>query len=121
MPGKPSIYPDLLSPRVAPAFSGRLGHSPDMVAALQKAGVEAVDLFTPFAQERLRDGAAGDSIYLREDTHWKSRAVRLAASIVAARVKQYPWYRPGTTEYAIDSVMVDRTGDVGVPEICDSA
>jgi hypothetical protein len=85
-----------------------------MMNNLRQAGVEVLDLFGPFANERLHDAEAGDSLYLREDTHWKGRAVRLAARLLAGRIEQYPWYRPGSTEYAIDSVTVDRIGDVAV-------
>ena len=114
MPGKPSIYPDLLSQSIPVSAAGVLSHSQRMMNDLRQAGVEVLDLFGPFANERLHDAEAGDSLYLREDTHWKGRAVRLAARLLAGRIKQYPWYRPGSTEYAIDSVTVDRIGDVAV-------
>ena len=114
MPGKPSIYPDLLSQSIPVSAAGALSHSQRMMNNLRQAGVEVLDLFGPFANERRHDAKAGDSLYLREDTHWKGRAVRLAARLLAGRIKQYPWYRPGSTEYAIDSVTVDRIGDVAV-------
>jgi hypothetical protein len=114
MPGKPSIYPDLLSSSMKPESAGTFSHSLHMMNDLRKEGIDVVDLFTPFARERLRDRNAGDSMYLKEDTHWRARAVQLAGRLVAERIKKYPWYTPGSTEYAIDSVMVDRTGDIGV-------
>lgn len=114
MPGKPSIYPDLLSSSMKPESAGTFSHSLRMMNDLRKEGIDVMDLFTPFAQERLHDREAGDTMYLKEDTHWKSRAVQLAARLMAERIKKYPWYTPGSTEYAIDSVMVDRTGDIGV-------
>jgi hypothetical protein len=113
MPGKPSIYPDVVSSRMPPAASGAFSHSLKMLSNLKKQGVEVIDLFSPFARERLRDCQAGDSLYLREDTHWRSRAVRLAARVVADRVRQYPWFSRGSMEYVIDSLTVERTGDVG--------
>jgi hypothetical protein len=33
---------------------------------------------------------------------------------VAQRIKDYPWYRQGESEFAVDSIFVDRTGDVAV-------
>jgi hypothetical protein len=114
MPGKPSIYPDLLSSSMKPESAGTFSHSLRMMNDLRKEGIDVVDLFTPFARERLRDHDAGDPMYLKEDTHWKSRAVELAARVIAGRIKKYPWYTPGSAEYATDSVMVDRTGDIGV-------
>ncbi len=113
MPGKPSIYPDVVSSRMAPGSAGSFSHSLRMLSDLKKQGVEVVDLFTPFARERLRDHEAGDSIYLHEDTHWKARAVRLAARVVADRIRQYPWFAAGSTEYILDSITIDRIGDVG--------
>jgi hypothetical protein len=113
VPGKPSIYPDILSPGISPSMSGTFSHSLDMLRDLQSSGVDVVDLFHPFARERFNDAQAGDSLYLQKDTHWRSRAVRLTARLVADRIKQYPWYVPGTTCYTIDSVVVDRVGDIG--------
>jgi hypothetical protein len=113
VPGKPSIYPDLVSSRMPPLSAGTFSHSLGMLSGLEKEGVETVDLFAPFARERLRDAEAGDSLYLREDTHWKARAVRLAARTVADRVRQYPWFRAGSTGFSVDTVIVERTGDVG--------
>ena len=113
VPGKPSIYPDVVSSRMQPAEAGSFSHSLRMLRDLKKQGIEAVDLFTPFARERLRDSEAGDSLYLHEDTHWKARAVRLAARVVADRIRRYPWFSAGSTEYALDSVTIDRIGDIG--------
>jgi hypothetical protein len=113
MPGKPSIYPDVVSSRMPPASAGAFSHSLRMLSDLKKQGIEAVDLFTPFARERLRDSEAGDSLYLHEDTHWKARAVRLAARVVADRIRKYPWFSAGSTEYVLDSVTIDRIGDIG--------
>jgi hypothetical protein len=114
IPGKPSVYPDMLNSSISASASGQITHSLRMIDEIKSRGVETVDLFTAFAEERTHDAEFGDSIYLQKDTHWKSRAVRRAAREVARRIKQYPWYNPGTFEYAIDSVVIDRVGDVGV-------
>ena len=112
MPTKPSIYPDLLNPAIPPGNSGRLTHSLRMIEELRKAGVEAIDLFGPFAGERKRDAATADSFYLRTDTHFKARGVRLTASVIAGRIRNYPWFTEGKTEFAVDSVTVPRSGDI---------
>ena len=114
IPGKPSIYPDMLAGSANPDLVTRAGNSFKAINDLRAAGVDAVDLFTPFLAERKIDSIAGDSMYLSKDTHWRARGVRTAAHVVAERIKQYPWYRAGTTEYAIDSTSIDRIGDVGV-------
>ena len=115
VPGKPSIYPDMLHRSVPPQMAGKVSHTARVIADLRQAGVEVVDLLGPFAEERARDSQAGDSMYLRQDTHWRARGVRLASRLVAERIRACPWYQSAweTTEYALDSVTVARIGDVG--------
>jgi hypothetical protein len=113
VPGKPSIYPDMLASGADPDRVTRRGNSLKAITDLRAAGVDAVDLFAPFLAERKNDSMAGDSLYLSKDTHWRARGVRTAARVLAEHIKQYPWYRAGTVEYAIDSTFIDRIGDVG--------
>jgi len=112
IPVKASIYPDILNSSVSPGKSGTFSHSLKIMAELNKKGVETVDLFSAFSAERKNDAIAGDSLYLAKDTHWRARGVRLAAHVVAERIKKYPWYIPGTTTFALDSVIIDRSGDI---------
>ena len=112
MPTKPSIYPDMLNPAMKAESAGKITHSLRMMAALEKAGVKTVDLFTVFARERKNDGAQGDSLYLHRDTHFKRRGVRASATTIADAVKAYPWFKSGTVEYVIDSIVVPREGDI---------
>jgi hypothetical protein len=112
MPGKPSIYPELFAPDMKRESAGTFTHSLQMMRDLNKAGVETVDLFKPFVQERMNDSIAGDSIYLHTDTHFRGRAVRTTAKVIADRIKQYSWYEQGTTEYSIDTIVIPRSGDV---------
>ena len=114
MPAKPSIYPDVLNSSIKPEMSGKIGSTMRIIESLRGQGVEAVDLFTPFAMERQNDAVAGDSMYLAKDTHWRARGVRTAAHVIAERIKKFPWYQEGTTDYVIDSVDIDRVGDIGV-------
>jgi hypothetical protein len=114
IPGKPSIYPDCVSKGLRPDQAGSFSQSLPMIADLEKQGIDVVDLFKPFAQERMNDAVAGDSMYLRCDTHWRARALRLASRETARRIKKYSWYQPGDVEFAIDSVDVNRVGDVAV-------
>ena len=114
MPAKPSIYPDVLNGSIKPDMSGKIGTTMSIIRSLRGLDVDAIDLFTPFAKERANDAVDGDSLYLSKDTHWRARGVRTAAHVIAERIKQMPWYQEGATEYAIDSVDIDRVGDVGV-------
>jgi hypothetical protein len=109
VPGKPSIYSEYLSKGNPGKFE-----SPSMrfLRELDSAGVKAVDLFTPFINEKKNDLDTEDLLYLKKDTHWKARGAWLAASIVAERIRKYPWYQDGTVEYVIDTVEVMRDGDI---------
>jgi hypothetical protein len=114
IPGKPSIYPDMLSKKANPERVVKEGHSLKLINELKAAGIDAVDLFSAFLEERKNDSVFGDSMYLAKDTHWKKRGVITAARVVAEKVKQYPWYEEGSEEYILDSVYIDRVGDIGV-------
>ncbi len=114
VPGKPSIYPDLLQEGVLGEQRNELSHSRETIEKLRDEGIEVVDLFEPFARERHNDRLAGDSLYLRTDTHWKVRGVRLAARTVARKIRRYDWFDTTgrSVEYALDTVRVDRVGDI---------
>ncbi|NLL13023.1 MAG: hypothetical protein GX267_06450 [Fibrobacter sp.] len=116
VPGKPSIYPDLINPAIKVSFKHEISHSQHILKILAEKGVKTVDLFTPFLQERQRDSLFGDSLYLRTDTHWKNRGPRLAATSAASVIKQMPWFNDNfpKTEYTMDTVEVFRNGDIGV-------
>jgi hypothetical protein len=114
MPVKPSIYPDVLNSSIKPEMSGKIGTTMHIIELLRGRGVDAIDLFTAFAKERANDAISGDSLYLSKDTHWRARGVRTAAHVIAERIKQMPLYREGATEYVLDSVDIERVGDIGV-------
>jgi alginate O-acetyltransferase complex protein AlgJ len=60
---------------------------------LAGAGVETVDLLPAFLAERGRlPSPPAEPLYQKQDTHWTSRGLELAARLVAERVKRYPWY-----------------------------
>ena len=116
VPGKPSIYPDLINPAIKVSFKHEISHSQHILKILAEKVVKTVDLFTQFLQERQRDSLFGDSLYLRTDTHWKNRGPRLAATSAASVIKQMPWFNDNfpKTEYTMDTVEVFRNGDSGV-------
>ena len=118
VPGKPTMYPDMLNKNVDPQIAGTaaMTHSIRAMKDLEALGVQCVNLFEPFHKERQRDAEAGDSMYLRMDTHWRARGLRLAAKTIANRIREFPWYSEiaNEVEYVLDTVTVDRVGDVGV-------
>lgn len=116
VPGKPSIYPDLLNPDIRNPDPQSLSHSLQIMQILNSRGINVVNLFDPFLEARKQDSVYGDSLYLQTDTHWKNRGPRIAASVTADVIKQMPWFNEKiySTEYVIDTVEVFRNGDIGV-------
>ncbi|MBN1307484.1 MAG: hypothetical protein JXA18_06180 [Chitinispirillaceae bacterium] len=112
VPGKGSIYPDLITNRIKPGTP--LSHSTAIITLLRQQEVTAVDLFGPFLAGRRSDSIAGDSLYLARDTHWRSRGVRLAAQTVAESVRRFPWYNDDhiIASFSIDTLQVERRGDI---------
>lgn len=92
VPTKEELFPDELDPSLKP-FVGKViqPYSRKFALSLAAAGVETVDLLTPFLAAR----AAGDKpepLYQKQDTHWTHRGLALAAQILSTRVRRYPWY-----------------------------
>jgi hypothetical protein len=113
IPGKPAVYPDYISPSYGVEDACMLSHSVELIERMREAGLDVVDLFGPFAEARKNDEEAGDKLYLATDTHWKARGLKIAAEEVAKRIRQYPWYEDGDTEYRVEKLKVMREGDVG--------
>jgi hypothetical protein len=116
VPGKASVYPDLISDRVEPQQACKTGHSLRVINELREKGIPVVDLFSPFGEARMEDAEYGDSLYLARDTHWRTRGARVAARSVAERIREYTWFEGldgNSVEFTIDSVEVERIGDVG--------
>ena len=107
MPAKPSVYPELLSPRSLPA--GELGqtHTRELLARLRQAGVETVDLLEPLL--RWHQQGAG---YLKLDTHWSPAAARRTAELVATKVRATGLDVVGSTEFFSQPVSIYRRGDL---------
>lgn len=74
IPNKENIYHDLFPGQVKPTFLR------DLHLELSRQGIESID--TQSAFERAR-AAEGQSLYLRDDTHWSPEAVRLTADLLA--------------------------------------
>jgi hypothetical protein len=104
VPTKVEIYPEraATAPGADPApvrrFAGQIVNPFErkFLLELSEKGIETLDLFPAFANERAHDPAVGkgEPLYQAEDTHWGARGLELAAKLVAERVRRYPWYRP---------------------------
>ncbi len=89
-------------------FPEQVGPTPDrgiadlrvreLFLALEKQGVEIVDLVPAFraAAERQVAGPDGDplseKVYLPFDFHWSPYGAQVAAEVLADRMRAYPWY-----------------------------
>lgn len=105
MPGKPSIYPSLLTAR---AQDDRF-RSPTLTLLdrLHSAGVETVDLFRAFRSARRISGP----LYLQCDTHWSPAAIEIAARAVAARAAALG-VAGGGIRWTPRDITVQRSGDI---------
>jgi len=114
IPGKPSVYPDQVTSRLA--GKADLVRSPtlDLIQALRSQGVEVADLFALFQQAR-KDGHEPESespLYLRTDTHWTPVGARLAAEEVAGEMRRLKFVSGKPRDFQIRDVRVDRNGDI---------
>jgi hypothetical protein len=106
-PNKASVYPEKLAARAKGLVNPT---TRDVLAILEQAGVEAVDLFEVYAHARQAPG--GPDYYLAQDSHWSPEGMRLAAETVARRLLDSGWVEKGTARYELKSVPVERCGDV---------
>jgi hypothetical protein len=118
VPGKPTVYPDRLTSR-ANGEKRLHSHTLELLAALRQAGIETPDLFDLFAG--LREKPELEPWYLRRDTHWSGGGARLAAEVIAQRIRALGWVELGDIPYRERDVVVKRRSDIAhmirVPDI----
>jgi hypothetical protein len=114
VPTKVEIYPERLDPKLS-SFAGEVvnPYGRKFLLALSKAGVEVVDLLPAFLEAR----AARESelVFQRQDTHWTDPGLRLAAGLISARIKKYPWYEElsrRSRRFTTRQVKFQRLGDL---------
>jgi alginate O-acetyltransferase complex protein AlgJ len=92
VPTKLEVYPEKLDPEFS-ALSGQVLNPAfrKLLESLGKQGVEVVDLLPIFLQNKPAS-APEPFLFQHQDTHWTDRGLRLAAEVLANRVKKYPWY-----------------------------
>ncbi|MEQ1917301.1 MAG: hypothetical protein ABL856_11300 [Gallionella sp.] len=106
VPDKSRIYENQLDSATRPAEL--LPRYKDTLAALQQAGVDAVDLATPLVA-----AAQKQEVYYRTDTHWNQVGARVAADAVATIVRRST-NDLATINYVTQSVgaVEERPGDL---------
>jgi hypothetical protein len=116
VPTKEEIFPervdqagkDLVGKPIQPYFR-------KFLASLSAAGVEVIDLLPPYLAARREKEGGVEPLYQRQDTHWTDRGLRIAADLIATRLKKYPWYaalKPHTRRYSVKETSFERFGDL---------
>ncbi len=115
VPNKEEIYYDNMSDSIPlPEIPVVNPYGRKILADLQQAGVEVVDLLPAFLDAKKEDSAAGDFVYQRYDTHWSGRGVEIAGEMISDRIRAYPWYQAyrDTVSYNARDTIIIRTGDL---------
>ncbi len=94
VPTKLEVYPEELDPNFK-SLSGQVANPffRKFLSSLADQGIEVVDLLPALLaakSEKPHDGEA--NLFQYQDTHWTDRGLRLAAQLLSARVKKYPWF-----------------------------
>ncbi len=106
-PNKASIYPEMLAAGTSePVNAG----TRDVLARLNVAGVEIVDLFEVYGEARRTAGSP--AYYLAQDSHWSPEGMQLAANAVARKLLDLGWVEKGPIKYETRTVTVEQYGDV---------
>jgi hypothetical protein len=82
----------------------------------QDSGLEVMDLLPLFLAAKDSDALAGEPVYQKQDTHWSSRGLQIAAHAIAARIKTYGWYANAVSNnalaYTLHDTVFQRQGDI---------
>jgi alginate O-acetyltransferase complex protein AlgJ len=89
IPTKLEVYPEKLDPSAELAGGIANPYLRKFLLSACQQGIEVVDLLPVFLSAK---GGPGEPLYQRQDTHWTDRGLRLAAEVLSARIRQYPWY-----------------------------
>ncbi len=82
---------------------------------VQNAGIEVIDLLPLFVAAKKDDATLGEGVYQKQDTHWTSKGVEIAAQAIAERIRKYPWYEAAAKTpvlYSERDTVCLRQGDL---------
>ncbi len=117
IPGKASVYPDMLSGRAEGTWHDFHSPTKELLEELERRGVATVDLFATFREAR-QSAPSGSALYLAGDTHWTPAGARAAADAVAQKLRQFGWLPEHRYPYTSRTVRVRRRGDlVGMMQV----
>ena len=107
-PGKASVYPEKITARAGNNPTQISPHTKKVMDGIQSAGIEWVDLFALFNRSKNRE----TDLYLKQDTHWSTAGMRIAAKRVAERLLELGWIDRGGIEYELKPIEFSRYGDI---------
>ena len=112
VPSKPGVAPEHLRHGLAPSLD-LAAHTRRFIGELRGRGLDVIDLQAAFVQRRLGK-PDGPPLYLAADTHWTGEGARLAASLLAARVRAAIGAEPlqPSRNYRREEVPVQRRPDI---------
>ena len=111
IPTKAEIFPEKISDHAPEKVPYVTPYTRKLMIELAEAGVEVIDLLPAFIEARDGD----EPIYMKQDTHWTDRGLRLAARIMGDRIKQYQWFNEvceKPVSYMVKEVTFTRGGDI---------
>ncbi|HOL92824.1 MAG TPA: hypothetical protein PLH79_00620 [bacterium] len=111
-PNKASIYPEKLTRRAEGLAEPVNHHTRRLMERLRDADVALVDLFNAYEKDKTRPVEKAEALYLMQDSHWSPRGMQLAAWLTAKRMLDAGWIQPGTVEYDVKPVPLNRYGDI---------
>jgi hypothetical protein len=82
----------------------------ELLAELDKQGIQTVDLFRVFGDARA--DLSHRPLYLAQDTHWTPHGAQLAAHAVAQKIRDLGWAPEESRKYQSSTVRVKRWGDI---------
>lgn len=108
IPGKASIYPDRLVSGLVPQL-GMFAHTQRLVKQMRAKGMDVLTLHQAFVAQR-----DSRQLYMATDTHWTGHGVRIAAALVADRIRREGWLgkRAPQKRYVRRQVELRRDGDI---------
>jgi hypothetical protein len=80
---------------------------------IQDAGIEVIDLLPRFLAAKRDDAQHAEALHQKQDTHWTTRGMQIAADLLAKRIRQYAWFNalPKTAFTTRDTATL-RQGDI---------
>jgi len=114
VPNKEEVYFDKFPEGVSDSLSGYANpFNRKVLADLQDSGVEVIDLLPLFLQEKKNGSILKEPLFQKQDTHWTTRGLKIAAEAISKRVKTYAWYdNPDESRFVKIDTIVNRVGDL---------